>query len=107
MILIHITSPSKAQIIEIIDLLVEEKLILDPVIFEKVILRKKGQNGINKNEDHILAIAKARALLFGKIEYLLKEKYKEKMPDLYSLPIVNMDWKKADGLVRHKSENQT
>jgi uncharacterized protein involved in tolerance to divalent cations len=96
--LIHIRSKSMAQINEIIDMLLEEKLILDPTIIEQVYLRKKNQSGAFENDKQFLLIAKARALLFSKIEHLLREKYAKKMPDLYSLPIVNMDWKKAENL---------
>jgi hypothetical protein len=98
MILIHILSSSNEQIDEIIDLLEKENLILEPIVLEKVYLRKKSQSGAFENENQYLLMAKARALLFSKIEYLLKKKYKENIPDLYSLPIVNMDWKKADQL---------
>ena len=103
--LIHIRSKSKAQINEIVDLLLEENLILDPTILEQVYLREKNQNGAFENEKQFLLIAKARALLFSKIEYLLEEKYGNKMPDLYSLPIVNMDWKKAESLQKVEEQH--
>lgn len=98
MILIHIRSTSLEQTNEIIDFLMSEDLILEPIVTEKVSLRKKNQSGIFENENQFLLMTKTRALLFGKIEYLLKKKYGENMPDLYSLPIVNMDWKKAESL---------
>ena len=98
MILIHIRSTSLEQTNEIIDFLMSEDLILEPIVTENVTLRKKNEFGIFENENQILLMAKTRALLFGKIEYLLKKKYSENMPDLYSVPIVNMDWEKAEKL---------
>ena len=98
MILIHIRSTSLTQTNEIIDFLISDDLILEPIVSEKVYLRKKNQFGTFENETQFLAIAKTRALLFGKIEYLLKQKYQENCPDLYSVPIVNMDWEKAENL---------
>ena len=106
MILIHITSTSQEQIHEIVDWLSEEKLILHPIILEKVVLRSKNENGSFINEKQFLVMAKARALMFGKIEYLMKKKFKEEMPDLYSLPIVNMDWQKAELLKKPKSKKK-
>lgn len=96
--LIHVRSTSKQQINEVIDLLLDEKLILDPMVLENVYLRKKTQQGVYENEKQFLMVAKARALHFVKIESILQNKYNEKTPDIYSLPIVNMDWKKADVL---------
>ena len=98
MILIHIRSTSLEQTYEIIDYLLDEDLILEPIVTEKIYLRKKNQPGAFENENQFLTMAKTKALLYGKIEYLLKKKYKENIPDLYSLPIVNMDWKKAEPL---------
>ena len=104
MILLHVVSSSKVQIEEIIDFLIDEKLILEPIILERVQLRKKDHFGQFQNISQFLMMAKARALLFGKIELLLKKKYKENLPDLYSLPIVNMDWEKAEILEKPKDK---
>lgn len=44
-------------------------------------------------------MGKTKALLFNTIDELLKEKYKDNMPVIYSLPIVNMDWEQSKNLV--------
>ena len=74
MILIHIRSTSLEQTYEIIDYLLDEDLILEPIVTEKIYLRKKNQPGAFENENQFLTMAKTKALLYGKIEYLLKKK---------------------------------
>ena len=44
-------------------------------------------------------MGKTKALLFNVIDQLLKEKYPHKMPIIYSLPIVHMDWEQSKELV--------
>ena len=99
MILINIVSKSENQASEIVDFLIENKLILDAVIFEKVSTRKKGENGTFQSLEQIFIMGKTKALLFNVIDKRLREKYDQDMPVLFSVPIVNMDWQQADELV--------
>lgn len=43
-------------------------------------------------------MAKTKALLFNHINLLLKQKYIENMPVLYSLPVLNMEFEQANQL---------
>lgn len=99
MILVHIVTNTENQAIEIADSLIEKKLIFDAMIFEKIMIRKRVDGSSFESVKKVLAIGKTKALLFNDIDKLLREKYKDRVPDLYSLPIVNMDWQLAMELV--------
>jgi uncharacterized protein involved in tolerance to divalent cations len=97
MILLHIISDDEEQAIEIANFLIEKDLILDTTLLEKVSMRKKINNQI-ESMNKTLIIGKTKAILFDAINELLKEKYKENMPVIYSLPIVFMDWEESKEL---------
>jgi uncharacterized protein involved in tolerance to divalent cations len=97
MILLHIISDDEEQAIEIANFLIEKDLILDTTLLEKVSMRKKINNQI-ESMSKTLIMGKTKAILFDAINELLKEKYKENMPVIYSLPIVFMDWEDSKEL---------
>jgi uncharacterized protein involved in tolerance to divalent cations len=97
MILLHIISDDEEQAIEIANFLIEKDLILDTTLLEKVSMRKKINNQI-ESMSKTLIMGKTKAILFDAINELLKEKYKENMPVIYSLPIVFMDWEESKEL---------
>ena len=49
-------------------------------------------------------MGKTKALLFNTIDELLREKYPNNMPTLFSIPIVHMDWEQADELVKETAK---
>jgi uncharacterized protein involved in tolerance to divalent cations len=97
MILLHIISDDEEQAIEIANFLIEKDLILDATLLEKVSIRKKINNQI-ESMNKTLIMGKTKAILFDVINELLKEKYKENMLVIYSLPIVFMDWEESKEL---------
>lgn len=99
MVLLHIITNSRDQAIEIVDSLSEEKLMLHGVIIEKLSGRKKGQDGTYQDVEQILVMGQTKALLFNTIDEQLREKYRQDMPVLYSVPIVNMDWEQSRELI--------
>lgn len=99
MVLIHIVTDSEEQAIEITDLLIEKKLILNALMIEKAKMRKRTKEGTFETHSQTLVIGKTKGLLFNDIDLLLREKYNENMPTLYSIAIVNMDWDQADELM--------
>ena len=99
MVLLHIITNNRDQAIEIIDSLSENKLMLHGVIIEKLTGRKKTKDGAYQDVEQILVIGQTKALLFNTIDELLREKYKQDMPVLYSVPIVNMDWEQSKELI--------
>jgi len=99
MILLHIISDKEEQAIEIVDFLMKENMLLDAVMLEKVIVRENLADSKPESTTQTLIMGKTKALLFNTIDELLKEKYKENMPVIYSLPIVHMDWEQSKKLV--------
>lgn len=99
MILIHIVPENNAQSDEIVDILVEKKLILNAMIHENIRVRQKSKAGAIESITRNLIVGKTKALLFNIIDELLREKYGNHMPVLYSIPIVHMDWEQAEELI--------
>lgn len=102
MILLHIIPTKQEHVKEILELLIKEQLILKPIIFDKV-QNANLLNGEIVYQNRILIIAKTKALLFEIIGKKLKNKYQSEMPELYSIPIVNMDWDQAQELIQNTS----
>lgn len=98
MIKLHISSNDLIQIEEIIIFLLKEKLVLD-VNLEKEIARViVNSDKINYTKQYLVT-AKTKSTLFNDIEIFLQEIYGDNMPELYSLPIVNMKWSQKQILV--------
>ena len=95
MILLHIITEDEKQAIEIVDLLLKEIIILEAVLLEQVAVRKKMLSGKLVTQSHTLTMGKTKALLFNTIDNLLKERYEQNMPVIYSTPIVHMDWEES------------
>ena len=91
MVLLRVIGKDEVTIHEIAQLLLREELVLDVNIKEGV-KRAELRNGKYLTTTVHLMTAKTKGLLFPAIDKLLVEKYGDKMPELYSLPIVNMDW---------------
>ena len=68
MILLHLISDDEKQAIEIVDFLMEKSLLLEGVISEKVLVRKKGTSGKPESFAQILIIGQTKALLYNTIE---------------------------------------
>ncbi len=99
MILLHIITNQESQAVEIADFLMERKLILDPIIQEKIKSREGTKDGKFKTVHKTMMLGKTKSLLFCEIDKKLREKYPDNMPLLYSIPIVDMDWEQADQLI--------
>jgi uncharacterized protein involved in tolerance to divalent cations len=104
MILLHIITKSKSQANEITDYLIEERLILDAVILEKVGVREKSNDGSVVAVKKIMIMGKTKSLLFPYIDQKLRERYPDNMPVLYSVAIVNMDWEQANELIQETAK---
>jgi uncharacterized protein involved in tolerance to divalent cations len=100
MILLHIITDDKDQAVEIADFLMKEKLMLSATILENISGRRRTLDDEIQSVKQTLVIGKTKALLFNTIDEHLRKKYKENMPIIYSLPIVNMDWEQANELIQ-------
>ncbi len=91
MILVHILTNDEQLGEEIADFLVEDRLVVDALV-TKGVKRARDLAGKVVSENQILIRGKTKALLFDTIDKILKEKYGARLPTLYSVPIVHMDW---------------
>jgi len=98
MVLIHIITDEKAQAIEIIDLLLERKLLFNAMLSRKKVYEKNKTTGELCAKVQILIIGKTKALLFNKINRLIISIYSKQMPSLYCLPIVYIDPERGEKL---------
>ncbi len=98
MVYLRISSPSKEQIEEVASILLTHQLILDVNIKPNIERWNNGPDGQIHKSSIFLLTGKTRANLFPEIEELLRERFKEDMPELYSIPIIHMDWEQAEQL---------
>ena len=91
MILAHITVSEKEQAKEIAKLLLEKNLIFSASISIKKIFTKNKVTGLIEYNKQTLIEGKTKALLFRKINKVLREAYPKNMPIFYAVPIVYMD----------------
>lgn len=97
MIFLRIVSKSETQIEEIAKLLLLENLVID-VNIKRQIERADLESNELKFTRMFLLTAKTRAVLFDKIDKRLNAEYPNNLPEVYALPIMEMDWKQADQL---------
>lgn len=104
MILAHIIVRDKEQTMDIIKLLTAKDLLYSAGISTKKIYKKNKKTGVLEYLEQTLIIGKTKSLLFSVINKLLKEKYPEKMPMLYAIPIIHMDEEQLDILREHTAK---
>lgn len=94
MILLYISTTDEKQAEDISDFLLEDRLILDALMF-------KGERKVRANDAaisrtlHFVVECRTRALLYDKISKELEKRYSSAMPLLYSVPIVITDWNQS------------
>lgn len=91
MISLQINTTDINQAKEIINFLMDEKLLYNPTFAEQQKFQKNDKNGKLESSIQILIRGQTKALLFDKINHQLAQKYPEQPPLLYALPIVYMD----------------
>jgi uncharacterized protein involved in tolerance to divalent cations len=97
MIHLQIYSAEEKTIEQAAGLLINNNLAIDLTIdrdIERMLLKN---NEIVYLKIFLLS-AKTKALLFPKIEKLFRDTFANNAPELYSIPIVQMDWKQAEQL---------
>ena len=91
MIVLKITDERSERIIEIAKTLVRERLVLDVNVNFNV-QRLEFKDYEYTTSTIVEFSAKTKALLFNTIDNRIRELYPDDPPEIYSLPIVNMDW---------------
>lgn len=94
MILVHILTNDQKLGEEIADFLVTDRLVVDALITSGV-KRSRNDSGEVISETQTLIRGKTKALLFDTIDQILKKKYGSRLPTIYSVPIVHMDWEQS------------
>lgn len=100
MILLNIASENEQTIEKIAELLLTQKLATDINLKVNVKRLLLVDNKIQKQPIYILT-AKTKALLFNRIEELIKSTFKEQTPELFSLPITTMEIKQAEEIIQN------
>lgn len=90
MVLIHIICDSPAQANDIVDFLIDEKLMLNALVSNKI-LHKRLKNDRKKSFEQTLVMGTTKALLFNKINKQIKKKFAKNFPLIYAMPIIYMD----------------
>lgn len=93
MIVLVVCSPDKITVERIAKLLVEEHLAIDINIELVERVRLKGDDLVAS--DMFRLMGKTKALLFPTIDKKLHEMLDGVLPEIYSIPIVHMDWEQT------------
>jgi uncharacterized protein involved in tolerance to divalent cations len=97
MILIHIITKQPEQVEEIVEMLINGNLMTDVTVTDTV-TSFKGIGAEIETDLTNLLIGRTKAILFSKVEQVLKEKYGDNMPVIYGMPIINMDLRHLEKL---------
>ncbi len=77
--------------------LLQSRLVIS-IDFHKKIRRIEFENDEIKTRNIHFITGKTKSLLFNEIDCKLREKYSDNIPEIFSHPIVNMDWQLANKL---------
>jgi len=97
MIFLRISSSNESVIEQITELLLKERLVIDANIkrnIERLILSDDKLY----SERTTLMTSKTKGLLFPQIDELIRARFPDETLEIYSLPIVHMDWDDAKHL---------
>jgi len=97
MIQLVVASKSDKQLEEIAEYLLKNHLIIS-IDFHQNIKRIEFENGeINTCNIHFIT-GLTKSLLFMEIDSRLRDKFNDNIPEIFSHPIINMDWELANKL---------
>lgn len=99
MISLRISSRKQKKLKLIATILLAEKLAIDVLLIPNVEKIQLKDGHLVSEKLHLLT-AKTKALLFPDIDKKLRGEFGNEMPDIFSLPIVHMDWDKRDELAK-------
>jgi uncharacterized protein involved in tolerance to divalent cations len=100
MILLNIASENEKTIEKIAELLLTKKLAVDINLKVNVNRLRLVDDKIEKKPIYIIT-AKTKALLFNRIEELIKATFKDQTPELFSLPITTMEINQAEEIINN------
>lgn len=99
MIVLKVVSNDAKTIKNVAKELLQTNLAINVSIESNVIHYTLINDELIPQQIHILS-AKTKALLFNHIDDFLTKNFGDNLTEIYSVPIVHMDWKQADQLVK-------
>lgn len=87
----------------IAEMLLSKDLAID-LNLKRHINRIEWVNDSLVEERVYLLTAKTKSTLFPVIDRMIRAKFSEDMPEIYTLPIINMDWDQVRQLKEHFKE---
>lgn len=90
MVLIHILCNSNSQSNDIVEVLLDKKLLFEAIISEKYTFKKLSK-GKKESVKKTLVMGTTKALLFTKIIEVINSLFDDDIPQVYALPIIYMD----------------
>lgn len=100
MVFIRVSSNDEQQMRDIAGLLLKEQLVVDVDMRTDIDRMTLTPDGGLQSHKTCLLTAKTKGLLFNHIDKLIRAHYPHSLPEVYSLPIVYMDWDQAEVLLR-------
>ncbi|MEL6976337.1 MAG: divalent cation tolerance protein CutA [Bacteroidota bacterium] len=90
MILVHINCKTVEQADAVVTFLLDEKLMLNALVSEKMMYKTSLQGNI-KADSRVLVMGTTKALLFTPINQKIISHFPKETPLVYAMPIVYMD----------------
>ncbi len=97
MIFLRISSPNESVVEQIAELLLKERLVIN-VNIKRNIERLGLVDDKRFSERTTLMTSKTKGLLFPNIDELIRDKFPEDSLEIYSLPIIHMNWEDSKQL---------
>lgn len=94
MVLVHINCKSTEQADAVVTFLLEEKLMLNALVSQKMMYKTSLQGSI-KADSRVLVMGTTKALLFTEINQKIVSRFPKETPLVYAMPIVYMDEKQS------------
>lgn len=91
MIFLRISSENETAIEQVAEKLIQQRLVIDLNVKRNIERWVHIQGAIEKKKVFLLT-SKTKGLLFGKIDELIKTTFPDVRFEIYSVPIVHMDW---------------
>ena len=105
MIVLHILAHDETQAHDLSEVLLRERLWIDPFI-EGEGITLYHDSGVMNEARKVKIHGKTRAALFDQVQRRIRELYPYQIPDVYAVPIVSMNWEDSEQLIQADSEEE-
>ncbi|NND87648.1 MAG: hypothetical protein HKM28_00200 [Flavobacteriaceae bacterium] len=91
MMILKFLSADKQLLADMSDFLLQERLIAQAMLGSPISVTEKSKSGKRVTTDQYELKGISKSLLFNRINEVLKKRYKERLPLMYSEPIILID----------------